>query len=78
MSTTDPWVLEQRMHKELEEAKARLDPAADLNKIENAKLRNEILSAKLEQKEAELLRLSYPALKDAWDKYQTVLKMVKP
>lgn len=58
---------------------SKRDPEAEAREREEKlqKIANELLQVKLEQLEEEVLREKHPALKDLWEKYQAMKKLVR-
>jgi len=82
MTCTDPWVLERQLRERLEEAedyamdRPRNQKEEELER-EVLKMQVEIQATRLKELTDTIEREQNPAVKDAWEKYQTVLKLTK-
>jgi len=82
MTCTDPWVLERQLRERLAEAEDYAMARPKNQKEEELerellKMQVEIQATRLKELTDSMTREKNPAVKDAWDKYQTVLKLTQ-
>jgi len=83
MACTDPWVLENQLRERLAEAEDYAQEAQpESRKVEDLereilKMQVQIQSFQLQELTDSVEREKNPAVKDAWEKYQTVLKLTR-